>query len=315
MEIWRHSFAKVGASAAHAARLESLGFDGLLLADTQMLTDEVYVVLTECAAATDRLRLGPGITNLVTRHPSVTAAAITAVNVLSGGRAVLGLGRGDSALTQVGLHTQTVREFAAGLPQLRGYLEALRTAHAGRTPVPIDIAASGPHVIEIAAGIADRITFTVGADAVRLRQAIDIAREARAHAGLDVDSLDLGAYVNVAPLQDLHRAADSVRGSAGIFARLAAESAAASESEHQARARYVEAEHGLSSAASAADLSLEFLSRFAIIGAPDRCVERILELRDLGLTHVVLVVGSRDTDSRLLDEMDEIIGTQLLPAL
>ncbi len=69
-ETWRHSFAAVGASAAHAVRLESMGFDGLFLADSQMLRDEVYVVLAECAGATTRLRLGPGITNLVTRHPS-----------------------------------------------------------------------------------------------------------------------------------------------------------------------------------------------------------------------------------------------------
>lgn len=37
---------------------------------------DVYATLVLCASQTSRIGLGPGVTNPVTRHPSVTAAAI-----------------------------------------------------------------------------------------------------------------------------------------------------------------------------------------------------------------------------------------------
>src|SRR5205823_4401743 len=61
----------------------------------------------------------------------------------------------------------------------------------------VDVAASGPRVIELAATLADGVTFGVGADPARLRWAIDIAHRARDKAGQDPDAVRLGGYVNV----------------------------------------------------------------------------------------------------------------------
>lgn len=63
------------------------------------------------AAATTRLRIGPGVTNPATRHLTVTASAAATLQRESGGRASLGIGKGDSALSQIGLDALTVREF------------------------------------------------------------------------------------------------------------------------------------------------------------------------------------------------------------
>jgi len=61
------------------------------------------VELALAARATERLRLGPAVTNPVTRHPAVTAAAVATLQVESEGRAVVVFGRGDLAVLQLGI--------------------------------------------------------------------------------------------------------------------------------------------------------------------------------------------------------------------
>src|SRR5512139_2931545 len=82
--------------------VEEHGFDLLGIADSQSVFRELYVALTVAALNTSRIRLGPLVTNPLTRHPVVTASAISSVDELSGGRALLGLGSGDSAIYTIG---------------------------------------------------------------------------------------------------------------------------------------------------------------------------------------------------------------------
>src|SRR5206468_10226027 len=63
---------------------------------------------------------------------------------------------------------------------------------------PLEIAATGPRTIELAAKTADAISFSVGADVDRLRRSIDLAREVCEAAGRDFDDLELGCFVQVA---------------------------------------------------------------------------------------------------------------------
>ena len=142
-----------------AAQAERLGFDGLLLADSQNLVGDVFVELGVLARTTDRLGLGTGVINPVTRHPAVTAAAIATVQLESGGRAVLGIGRGDSSLAQLGLARPSTARLAEFVGQVRGFLHGETVTvdgHASRigwitgravSPVPVELAATGPATI------------------------------------------------------------------------------------------------------------------------------------------------------------------------
>src|SRR2546430_16785719 len=89
-------------SARTARLLEDLGFDTVLFPDSQNLAPEVWGQLMLAAQATTRVHLGPGVTNSVTRDPAVTASAALALQAESGGRAVLGIGRGRSGERRVG---------------------------------------------------------------------------------------------------------------------------------------------------------------------------------------------------------------------
>ena len=334
-QVWMHGFPVPGRNADLARQAEDLGFDGLLLADSQNLVGDPFVALGVAAGVTSRIGLGTGVVNLVTRHPAVVAAAITSVQVESGGRAVLGVGRGDSSLAQLGLVPPPAARLRNLVTQVRGYLggEAVTAdgstsrigwiAETGLPAVPVEVAATGPRTIAFAATLADRVMFTGGAEPSRVAWAVGLARRARAAAGLDPGGLRIGAYLNVGCDPNLAAACGLVRGSTAIFAHFSSMSEAGADGfspQDEATVRqvgtvYDEARHGLSHAAHTAVLDDAFVTRFAVVGSPERCLARLRQLIALGLDRIVVVPGSRDADPAHLVRSNERFAAEVLPAL
>jgi 5,10-methylenetetrahydromethanopterin reductase len=335
-EFWLHWFPIPGQVERVAEQAEQWGFDGLLLADSQNLVGDPFVALGVLAKATTRLGLGTGIVNPLTRHPAVVASAIASAQLETRGRAVLGLGRGDSSLAQIGLKSPSTTQLERFVRQVRGYLRGDTIDLDGTpsrltwldsatfTPPPIELAATGPRTIALAATASDRVMLTLGADPDRLAAAITTAREARQGAGLDPNTLNVGAYINIACSQDQAQARDLVRGSAAIFAHLAAMTPAQSRAESpdqetgilpKLAATYNEAEHGLRAARHSAILDDTFLDHFAVIGTVKKCKTRLAQLVELGLDRIILVPGSRDSDPDLLEQSNRRIAAEVLPGL
>src|SRR5215467_10504977 len=109
-------------SAQLARMVESMGFDSLVFADTQNITPEVWGQLMLAARDTERIELGTGVTNPGTRDAAVTASAALALQVESGGRAVCGIGRGDSSLGKIGRAPVPLAEFELYVERLQRYL-------------------------------------------------------------------------------------------------------------------------------------------------------------------------------------------------
>lgn len=253
MQLWTLGVASPRGSAEFARRAEAAGWHGMLVVDSQNLSGDSYVALAMAATATSTLGLGTGVTNNATRHPAVTACAIASVQKISGGRACLGIGRGDSALAHLGSAPARLGPFERYVAVLQQYLggEAVPFADAAIDPaiappvadlaladtpqesriqwlgpptadapkVPVEVAATGPKVIGIGARHAERIMFTLGADPERLQWGIETARSAaRAH-GRDPERLSFGAYVNLACHPDRDTARNLVRGGLTTFAR------------------------------------------------------------------------------------------------
>ena len=109
-------------SSQLAQMAEGMGFDSLVFADTQNITPEVWGQLMLAARDTERIELGTGVTNPGTRDAAVTAAAALALQVESDGRAVCGIGRGDSSLGKIGRCPVPVDEFERYVERLQGYL-------------------------------------------------------------------------------------------------------------------------------------------------------------------------------------------------
>lgn len=335
LEIWTISVPLPKHSGDLAARAEAAGWDGIAFTDSQNLTGDVFAGLALAAKATSRLLLATGVTNPVTRHPAAAASAIATIQAISGGRAVLGVGRGDSALFQIGLEPAPLPVFESFLSRVATYLRGgavdvdgfdsrLRwLADLHLPPVPVDVAATGPRVIELAACIADRVTFAVGANPERLRWGIEKARAARRAAGLDPDALQFGAYANVAPHPDLSVGRELVRGGVGTFAHFSGmrgSSADGVKPEDRAvfegiHARYDRPNHTLGRARHAAALDAQFLDRFAVLGSTQSCVTRLRELVDTGLSKLVLTGASFDADREQALRSRTSLEREVLPAL
>src|ERR1700745_1351335 len=85
MEIGLETAAPARRAGEIARTFEALGFATLLFPDSQNPAPEVWQQLALAAAATSRIRLGPGVTNPVTRDPAVTACAAATLQLASGG--------------------------------------------------------------------------------------------------------------------------------------------------------------------------------------------------------------------------------------
>ncbi len=350
VEIWTSGAGVPGTSARRAVAVEQAGYDGLTFVDSQNLAGDCYVALALAAQATTRLRLATGVTNPFARHPAVTACAIASVNAESAGRAMLGIGRGDSALAHLGYAPASVPAFARYLQQLQAYLRGeevpfteggdlarlglagqpegsrlawLRHAAAGLPKVPVDVAATGPKVIATAATIADRITFAVGAEPERLRWAIGVARQVRERAGLDPSTLPLGAYVTVVAHPDPTTARRLGEGGLALFTRFSAMHGRvvgpASDEDRAVFARVHDAydmrRHARAGSPQAALIDQQFAERFAIFGPTAYCIDRLRGLIDLGLDRLVVGGASLGADPAEGAAAEERFVEEVLPAV
>jgi 5,10-methylenetetrahydromethanopterin reductase len=335
MDIGLETAAPPHRAAELARTFEQLGFATLLLPDSQNLAPEVWQQLALAAQATSRIHLGPGVTNPVTRDVAVTAGAAVTLQVESRGRAVLGLGRGDSAVQRIGAATMKLAEFERYVTTLQAYLageEVERNGfksriewvrHGDVAKVPVEIAATGPKVIALAARRADHIAFAVGADPEHLRWAIATAEAAARAAGRDPKTLRYGAFVNCVVHPDRSVARDAMRGTAATFARFSSfggapiehlppllrEAAAAMQRDYDMR------DHTRTTSAHARTLDDAFLDWYGIAGPVEHARERLQKLAALGLDFCHIVPGSFDTPRDVLRESLRLIATQVLPAL
>lgn len=187
---------------ARVREIEEMGYDHLWLTDSSLHARNVYAYLTLAAIASKRLTLGTAVTNPLTRHPGITAAAIATVDEISGGRAVLGIGAGDRPLRALGLRPATLDSVRAAVEMIRSLLRGERVdlktpvfsasdAHLRfetRADVPIFISASGPRSLRLAGEIADGVILLVGLfpEAIEwaaraIQEGADVGRRARPH--------------------------------------------------------------------------------------------------------------------------------------
>jgi 5,10-methylenetetrahydromethanopterin reductase len=354
MQLWTTTVASPRGTARVAREREEAGWDGLLVVDSQNLSGDPYVALAMAATATSRIGLGTGVTNNVTRHASVTACSIASIQRLSNDRAVLGIGRGDSALAHLGRAPSRLAPFERYLRHLQTYLrgeavpfddidipigvapsmDELALADAppasrigwiaeGGLKVPVEVAASGQRVISIAARHADRIMFALGADEERIAWGIALARKERQDAGLAPEAISFGAYITCGCHTDLTTARNLIRGSLTTHARFSVMHGTASGPVSEAdrgvlsdlRNSYDMRAHTRGDSRQAGVLTEPFIDRFAVVGPPDRCIARLQGLAALGLDKIVLAGSLRGVSETDAAVARRLLESEVLPAM
>ena len=120
-------------------RAEDLGFDYAWTFDSHILWQEPYVIYAQMLAATERIVVGPFVTNPATRDPTVTASLFATLNEGFGNRTICGIGRGDSARRVLGKKPTTLAADRGGDPRHQGARRGPRDPDAGgRGPDPVD---------------------------------------------------------------------------------------------------------------------------------------------------------------------------------
>jgi 5,10-methylenetetrahydromethanopterin reductase len=193
----------------------------------------------------------------------------------------------------------------------------------GQPKVPVDVAATGPKVIALAAVLAERVTFAVGADPERLAWAVATARRARADAGLDQQGLSLGAYVNVVAHPDVAVGRTLAAGGLASFARFSVmhgtPTGPVTDDQRtvlrEISQTYDMAGHFRAGSPQSAALTGEFFERFGIIGRPADCVDRLRHLADLGLDRLVIVGPAAGADREEAARAGALLLEEVLPAL
>jgi 5,10-methylenetetrahydromethanopterin reductase len=308
--------------------MEEKGYDLLGMGDSQSLYREVYVSLTVCALASTRLRLGPTVTNPITRHLAVTASAIASLDEVSGGRAILGIGSGDSAIYNLGQRLAPLDTLRQSLVTLRALMRGEAVELDGRRihtqwvkrPVPMWISAEGPRTLELAGELCDGVIVGTGLTPEVIDASRACLERGARKAGRSLADLDVWwfAKANMGPSRQ--RAVEEIRmalaASANHAFRATLEGKHVPEHHREAvrelQRRYAFRQHEhLGSTVNAAltdELGLtEYLAeRFAIVGTPDDCVARVADLRRRGVSQILFTAFVPDR-MRFLGEFADTV--------
>ncbi|MFI0366970.1 LLM class flavin-dependent oxidoreductase [Actinomadura sp. 1N219] len=302
------------ASPSRALRLaqiaESTGIERFGVADSSHLFGAMYPTVQLILSRTSRIKVGPFVTNPVTRHPSVHAADVAALAELySPERLAVVMGAGDSAVHSVGLRPAPAEQVRLGLQTIRG---------AAPDGVTLELAASGPRAASMMATGIDGLVLGGGLSASWTRRLIEAA-------GRPVSARVFLIGHLVEREDEAARAREAVRASVLAVARhaigvdMAARDVPARlrPGLEQAFARYDFSAHAKADGANERLLDdhpeeeAYLFERFAAVGTAGAVAERLRAFqRQTGIDGVVLSTTVPDPDSHVA-----LAGERLIAAL
>jgi 5,10-methylenetetrahydromethanopterin reductase len=290
---------------------EEAGFCMLTTGDSQSLWGDPFVSMAVAAQATSAPRLGITVSNPVTRHPAVVASALVSLQQLSGGRMVYGLASGDSALRNIGARPAGVQDLGDFARAVRGLCRGETVSWRGQPlvlrwgsyPTPVWMAAEGPRTQHLAGQVADGVILSNALDAEVLALARANVAAGAAAAGRRVEDIEIWCMAAMCPApteeEGVRRLRFQLAGTANHVYRFHTDGKGLPEDLRPAIAelqrRYDSSAHATPDRAAAnAELVdelglVDFLARRSVIaGPPERQVERLTEIRALGIDNLIL---------------------------
>jgi 5,10-methylenetetrahydromethanopterin reductase len=312
-------------AAALAREAEELGFSAMWLADSQLYLKNSYVALTIAALETERIRIGPGVTNPLTRHITVTANAAAALTEVSDGRFELGIGSGDAAVFPLGLKPARLAELRAAVETLHTLADGEQAeidGHSlgvapGGTRYPIFISASQPRMLQLAGAVADGVIVMGAADTGLTQWQLDHVAAGAREAGRDPDELFIDLWFAISLSDDRDQAIRDVRPWATSQARwfhqwkeLPAVLDPYRDELKSAHDSYDFGKHLSRHESGKPAVSDEFVDWIGVAGDATRCIEKIQPLADMGIDRITFALLPGGRSQRL-----QRYGHELIPAI
>ncbi|MFE5125610.1 TIGR03842 family LLM class F420-dependent oxidoreductase [Streptomyces sp. NPDC056669] len=310
-------------------RAERNGFGYGWTFDSAVLWQEPFVIYSQILARTERLIVGPMVTNPGTRTWEVTASTFATLNEMYGNRTVCGIGRGDSALRVAGRKPNTLARLGEAIDAIRDLAEG-RAAVVDGSPMripwiedgrlPVWMAAYGPKALALAGQKADGFILQL-ADPFLTEWMVKAVRTAAAEAGRDPDAVTVCVAAPAYIGDDLAHAREQCRWFGGmvgnhvadLVSRYGEHSGAVPESLTayiKERQGYDYAHHGRSGNPDTAFVPDEIVDRFCLLGPAEAHIEKLERLRALGVDQFA-VYAMHDAKERTLDAY----GERIIPAL
>ncbi|MCH7820913.1 MAG: LLM class flavin-dependent oxidoreductase [Proteobacteria bacterium] len=299
---------------------EELGFDSVWIADVQLSMKDCFTALTLCAVNTSTIQLSTGVANPITRHPSIIANSFTALNEISNGRALIGLGTGWTGVYPIGLKPATIKQLEEAVITIRrlcsgeeveGGEKGPYRMVTGKGPIPIYIAANQPRMLQLCGRVADGVILMGGANEEFTSWQIDLVRKGAEEAGRSMDEIKLHLWAAIAISDDRDQARDDVSHWVASQAETFSKWKQLPEFLHPYKADFESAskaydrlEHMSQHARHKSAVSPELVDYLAFVGTADECLARILKLEKLGLDGVTLAfrAGGRRQRMEILNE-------------
>ena len=294
----------------HLAKVsEESGYSHIWVGDSHLIWREAYVNMAAMALNTSRVKLGTGVTNPLTRHPSVVGSAYATLEEYAPGRMIVGIGLGDSSVETMGMKPAKLSYFEQTMRQLRDLLDGkevsletgkIHVLHPCKRKVPIYIAASGPKMLELCGRIADGIIVLVGvADEYIAHAKEKIAAGAKA-AGRKLEDINLVLWVPCAVSENVS-AKDAVKAHvARVVAHPLPYVLDPNEQKVLAEIRKTyDYYHHMDQQANHAEVIPDWLvDKFAIAGTVAECRAQIERIKKTGIQQIAIIPYSPAGGSR-----------------
>ncbi|MGW5739276.1 MULTISPECIES: TIGR03842 family LLM class F420-dependent oxidoreductase [Streptomyces] len=316
-------------------RAERNGFSHGWTFDSAVLWQEPFVIHSQILAHTDRLIVGPMVTNPGTRTWEVTASTFATLNDMYGNRTVCGIGRGDSAMRVAGRTPNTLARISEAMKVIRALASGEEADLGGTTirfpwigpdaELPVWMAAYGPKALKMAGEEADGFILQL-ADPYLTRTMVKAVRDAASAAGRDPSAVTICVAAPAYLTRDdspeaLAHAREQCRWFGGMVgnhvADLVARYGTHSDLVPEALTEYVKARegydyshHGRADNPDTAFVPDDIVDRFCLIGTASRHIARLEELRRIGVDQFALYA--------MHDAREEVIdgyGATVIPAL
>ncbi len=290
-----------------AKHMDQGGYDRLWSVDSQMLWEDAYVYGAYALEHTTQIQFGSAVSNPITRHYSVSASAMATLGALYPGRAILGIGRGDSAVRTLGYRPMATGKIRAVLEKTKGLLRGETVEEEGEevllrwlrqeNRVPLMYGATGPRNLAIGGAVADIVMLQVGTHPAAVSWAIKHVHAGARGASRNPDDVEISLLCGMWVSDDRKESRDASRWAASSAANhLEDVSRAGSGGDMPQELQDVlkvqrdqydyYAGHLDSTADHSGYLSDEMIDAFSINGPVDDCLEQIEVLRDLGVTEI-----------------------------
>lgn len=288
---------------------EELGYSHIWVGDSHLIWREAYVNMAAMALSTARVKLGTGVTNPLTRHPSVVASAYATLEEYAPGRTIVGIGLGDSSVETMGMKPAKLSFFEETMAQMRQLLDGqevqletgkIHLLHPCKAKVPIYIAASGPKMLELSGRIADGIIVLVGVADEYIAHARERISAGAKAAGRKVEDVNLVLWVPCA-VSDTAPAKDAVKAHvARVVAHPLPYVLDPTEQKvlEEIRKTY-DYYHHMDQQANHAEVIPDWLvEKFAIAGSVAECRAQIERIKKTGIQQIAIIPYSPPGGSR-----------------